>query len=205
MASQLYKQFLYSNNAMLSMIEGSFKVGASGNVAPSTAIVGTGVSSVTKTGTGQYQIQLTQNFNRFLGFDATVLSPSSAAGSVADGSFVVGQPYQIVFASTSTNWQTVGLGTGLTAAQGMPFVATSGNSGGNGTAVALGVSGVNMVEVLPNPNSVLQSSEPGGYVNIQTLNGSNAPVSPSSGTVIRFNIFLRNSSLLGTNENSSNY
>lgn len=208
MASKLFRQFLYSANPMLTFIEGSFKVGASGNVAPSTGVLGSGVSSVTKTGTGQYEIQLTDNYNRFLGLLPTLISPTSAAGLVTDGSLVVGLPYQIVFASTSTNWQTLGLQAGVTAAAGMPFVAASGASGGNGTVVAIGQTGVNSVEVLPNPNTLLgplTTQAQGATVNIQTLNGSGVAVNPTSGSVIRFGIFLRNSSLLGTNETSSNY
>lgn len=206
MASRSFKQFLFSLNPLVSYIEGSFIVGASGAVS-STAGVGAGVTSITRKGTGQYQIQLSDNYYRFLGFNATVLSPTTGSGvTIQDGSLVVGVPYQIVFPSTSTNWQTLGLGTGLTAAVGMPFVATSGNSGGNGLVTRLTQSGIASVEVLPNPNLELGPlPTQGAYVTFQTLNTSNAPANPTSGTAIRFNIYLRNSTLVGRNETSTNY
>lgn len=213
---------------MTCYVEGSFKVGASGAIAPSTGIVGSGVNTVTKTGTGQYQILLQDNFNRLLGADFNTFSPTSAAGVITDGSLVIGNPYQIVFASTSTNWYTLGLPTGLIPTAGMPFVATSGASNGplgssgvtapgNGTVVRIGNSGIQAIETLPNPNTIMTSSNQNGplgvaniasqgaYVMFQTLNGSGVPTSPTSGTVIRFNLFLRNSSLLGTNETPTNY
>ena len=57
--------------------------------------------------------------------------------TTADGSFIVGQAYQIV-ALGSTNWQSVGTGTGTVAA-GDIFTATAADGGGNGTAYPVGV------------------------------------------------------------------
>lgn len=59
------------------------------------------------------------------------------ASSTSDGSFIVGQAYQILALGT-TNWQTVGAGTGTVAA-GDIFTATAATSGGNGTAYPVGV------------------------------------------------------------------
>jgi hypothetical protein len=58
-------------------------------------------------------------------------------GTTADGAFIVGQAYQIV-ALGSTNWQSVGTGTGTVAA-GDIFTATAASGGGNGTAYPVGV------------------------------------------------------------------
>jgi hypothetical protein len=58
-------------------------------------------------------------------------------GTTADGAFIVGQAYQIVALGT-TNWQSVGTGTGTVAA-GDIFTATAANGGGNGTAYPVGV------------------------------------------------------------------
>ena len=58
-------------------------------------------------------------------------------GTTADGAFIVGQAYQIV-ALGSTNWQSVGTGTGTVAA-GDIFTATAADGGGNGTAYPVGV------------------------------------------------------------------
>ena len=58
-------------------------------------------------------------------------------GTTADGSFIVGQSYQIVTLGT-TDWQSVGTGTGTVAA-GDIFTATAANGGGDGTAYPVGV------------------------------------------------------------------
>jgi hypothetical protein len=59
------------------------------------------------------------------------------ASSVSDGSFIVGQAYQILALGT-TNWQSVGTGTGTVSA-GDIFTATAADGGGNGTAYPVGV------------------------------------------------------------------
>jgi len=59
------------------------------------------------------------------------------ASSTSDGSFIVGQAYQIL-ALGSTNWQSVGTGTGTVSA-GDIFTATAADGGGNGTAYPVGV------------------------------------------------------------------
>jgi hypothetical protein len=196
MASRLNNQFLYSPNPQMIFIEGSFAVGgSSGAVAPSTAVLGRGVQSVTKKGVGQYVIQFSDNYNRLLDFQAVVLSPTSGA-LVTDGSLALGKPYQIVWPSTSTNWQTLGLPAGLTATYGMPFVSTSGASNGplgssgvtaagNGTVIPIVPSGIGSIEVLPNPNTSLYpnltatsaSGTQGAYVFIQTLGQATSGVS----------------------------
>lgn len=212
MARQYY-QFLYSSDPMLTLVEGSCSIGASGVVKPSSACLGTGINGITKTGTGLYQIQFTDSFNRYIDFNVTMVSPTSAAGLVSDGSLVVGTPYQIAFASTSTNWVTLGVPASVVPAYGVPFVATSGASigavvGTPGTVVPITNSGIDHVEVLPNPNTVLYSipgTTAGGFLNFQTFNAAGALASPTSGTVMRFHVLLRKSSLLGSNETLSNY
>jgi len=59
------------------------------------------------------------------------------SSTVSDGSFIVGQAYQIVSLG-STNWQTVGAGTG-SVSPGDIFTAIQITSGGNGTAYPVGV------------------------------------------------------------------
>lgn len=217
MASRQFYQFQGSLNPNLVFIEGSFQVGASGAVAPSSGIVGAGNQVVTKVGTGSYRIQLQDPYNRIVGFNSIVIPPSSAAGATTDGSLTVGSPYQIIFPSTSTKWTDLGLPFGVTPTLGQPFVATSGASAGplgssgvtaagNGTVAAITLSNVQDVQLLPNPNLELQSSTAGSYFFIQTM-GSSAyiPVQPTSGTVIRYNMWLRNSNLLLKGETSTNY
>lgn len=59
------------------------------------------------------------------------------ASTVSDGSFIVGQAYQIAALGT-TNWQTVGAGTGNVAV-GDIFTVTAVDGSGNGTAYPVGV------------------------------------------------------------------
>ncbi len=205
-------QFLYSPEPMLTQIDGSFLIGASGAVA-STGAIGTGVQSVTRAGTGKYVIQFAENYNRFIGGNITLFQASSAAGSIQDGSLVVGNSYKITFASSSTNWQVLGLPSGLTAAIGMPFTATSGASNGGtsgaagvGTVTALTGSGIASCELLPNPNLILgPGAGYGAYVNLVTLNTSGAPANPTSGAAVRFDFQFRRSTNLLRNETATNY
>lgn len=230
MASRLTNQFLYSFDPKLSYIEGSFSIAASGAVGVSNGVVGLlstsgssyvgrGIAGVVKQATGQYQINLTDKWSRFVGGNFDAISPTSAAGSIQDGSIPTGKPYMILFPSTSTNWYTLGLPTGFTPAYGMPFVASSGASNGpsgssgataagNGTVIPIITSGVTSIEMIPNMNTMLQgnSSSAATVLNIQTLGTSaNIPASPTSGTVIRFNLFFRDSSLVLNNELPTNY
>lgn len=219
MASRYYTQFLYSllPNKDLVFLEGSFRIGATGAVAPTTASVGAGSQNVTKVGTGSYVLQLQDNYSRFVGFDALVFPPTSAAGFTQDGSLTIGTAYQIIFASTSTNWYTLGLPLGLTPTAGQGFVATSGASNGpsgssgvtaagNGTVIPVLNTNITGFQVLANPNVSLRSSTAGSYITFQTM-GTSAfiPTNPTSGTVIRYNIMMRNSNLLGKGETSTNY
>ncbi len=216
MASRQFNQFLYSLNTNPVFIEGSFTVAASGAVSPSSGIVGGGTQAVTRVGTGSYRIQLQDDYNRVLGFNAMALPGSSGAGPVTDGSLSIGTAYQVVFASSSTKWTDLGLPAGVTVIPGMPFVATSGASAGplgssgvsaagNGVVIPLRAPGVSAVQLLPNYNTQLVSSTAGAYLFMQTLNSSLVAADPTSGTVVRYNIMLRNSSVLGKGETSSNY
>lgn len=56
--------------------------------------------------------------------------------TTSDGSFIVGQAYQVA-ATGTTNWAAVGAGTGVAA--GDIFTATAADGGGDGTAYAVGV------------------------------------------------------------------
>ena len=59
------------------------------------------------------------------------------AAQTSDGAFIVGQAYQIGVLG-STNWQSIGAGTGNVAV-GDIFTATAADGGGNGTAYPVGV------------------------------------------------------------------
>ena len=73
MANSRFYQFLYSKQAMLTLIEGKIVIGASGAV---SSFVGSGVASVTQTATGQYSIQLSESYNLFLQAELSKQSPA---------------------------------------------------------------------------------------------------------------------------------
>lgn len=243
MASRLFKQFLYSFNPMLTMIEGSFQIGTGGNVI-ANSVVGQGMAAsstlaVQQKGGGIYQVTLQDDYYRLVSLNTTIMPPL-ASRAVPDGSsavLVVGKAYQIIDPSTSTNWYTLGLPVGLTPTSGMPFVATSGASNtpgssaaqvGSGTMALIGTPNINSVSVLPQINLELSPtsgitffptsagggnminytapvSAPGSYIWLQTYNSSSGqPVAPTSGTIIRYQLFLRNSSQLLAGEQPGN-
>jgi len=182
------------------MIEGNIDIGSSGAVANTSG--GVGVNSITKEATGIYLIQLKENFNHLLGSDFTLESPLTG-GNVSDGSFSSGTLYQITSVGT-TSWSSIGLPTGLTAAAGQVFVASGSGGAGSGTAKVVSQSGIVAIEVAAAgtvatpataPDTMLSPNPSGAYVMIQTLNTSDALASPASGTTIKFQLFLRNSSV----------
>lgn len=184
-------QFLFSKVPMLTYIQGSVLIGSSGAVTSSN---GNGISSVTKLGTGIYQVQLLENINAFM--SASFMIEGGTTGSpVADGSFVSGTEYQITVVGT-TNWAAIGLPADMTAAVGQVFVATGVGGAGTGTATAVGKSGIFAVE-MATPSAMLASSSPskGAIFIFQTYNASGALTSPASSSRIHFDFILRNSSV----------
>lgn len=229
MASRLFNQFLSSLNTNLTFIEGAFKIGSAGVVIPNSP-VGAGLTasstqSAARLGVGVYCVSLADDYNRLVGATFDVMPPLSSS-AIPDGSVAtLGVPYQIVNASTSTNWYTLGLNRALTPSPGVVFVATSGASNipgssaalvGSGTMAVIGVNNTEGCELLPNINQMLSPTSAvagvgGAQIYFQTTISSSATgtagarvrVDPSSGTWIRYNLFLRNSSIKGYNESSS--
>lgn len=152
MANSRFYQFLYSKIPMLTMIQGQINIGASGAVSSSS---GNGVYAVTRLAAGIYQVQLQDNYNALISYDAKAISGLSGT-SVSAGSFVTGVLYSIT-AVGSTSWSAIGLNSGLTAAIGQTFVAT-GVGSGTGTAQAVIPSLVDKVEMPYNPQVMLQNS-----------------------------------------------
>lgn len=199
MASRLFKQFCFSHIPMLTYIEGTVKFGATGSVA---AYAGSGITSVQRLATGQYQINLTDPFNRLLS-SAYAMNAAPSGSSVSDGSFVAGTVYEITSVGT-TNWTAAGLNSANTPATGMVFAAATANAGGNGTAAVMIPSGISMVEVTGNAQTMVGVNAP--YVTLQTLgpsasgNTTLVPTSPVSGSKMEISLFFRNSSLKGPGE-----
>lgn len=127
--------------------------------------------------------------------------------------------------STATNWYQLGLNPGLTPAIGEVFIATSGGSkpigaleAGNGMVQAIGITNIDCIEVLPNVNAALAPSSSvvtnptfnatgGAQIYFQTLAGTSTAngsvrINPSSCT-IRYNLWLRNTTVRGSYESST--
>lgn len=229
MASRYFNQFPGSLRFGLKYIEGSAQITTSGAVIANSFVGGgiTASSTITlqKLATGYYALQLADPYYRIVGADIRCISPTSSA--VSDGQGIVANvPYQILsgtsgtpsnMASTATNWYTLGLNKGLNPTPGQTFVATSGASNipgsstvapGNGQVARVLTSGIAVCEVFPGENTMLAptsavSSVQGAIINFQTLNSSLAAASPNSGSTIRWNLWLDNSTRTLYNESTT--
>ncbi len=182
MASRYYKQFLFSSNPGLTLIEGSFRIGVAGAVM-ANSFVGDGLwaSSTVAVrrggGAGVYQLNFEDPFARVLGMEFDIIPGPSSAGVVdGSGNIILGKPYQIVAVNGSsagilgggTDWYTLGLPTNQRPAPGVIFTPTSGASlasaamgtgtgigSGSGVLQLIGVSGLSHVELLPGYNAMI--------------------------------------------------
>lgn len=196
MASRYFQQFFFSLNHMPVWLEGSVTIGAAGAVSSYT---GDGTKTVVKLATGVYQVNLQDPYYRFLAMSASS-SGSTPGAAVAGGAFVPTTLYQIVSLGNTTQaqWEAAGLTAGVPAAVGVPFVATA-IGAGTGTVKAIVTSGVAYAEVAPNvQQTVSQKTKP--YFILQTFDIAGAAVSPASGSVLRYSVTLRNSSVKGKGE-----
>jgi len=225
MASRLFKQFLFSLNPMLTYIEGSFVVGATGAVG---SVKGGGISNVVRLTTGVYQIVLEDQYNRLLGFgyDFGTTVTGSALTSVTSGTVYV---INALGTATAAQWQAVGLSANVTAAVGVVFKATASQAiGGSASVKVQAPSTISEVEVLGDPNTTIINQTP--YIVVQTLGpvissvatsvftydvGTPAnstvatsvvntttmtPIDPAQNSTFRFALMLRNSNLAGKGE-----
>jgi hypothetical protein len=150
-------------------------------------------------------IQFKQNFNVFLMQVEGIIGPltGSSLTSVTSHS-----AYTINALGTTTlaQWQAVGFPVGFIPAVGSPFVATAtGAIGGTGTVMAPGVSNVQAIEMIGNPNTVLANSNiaanGGGIVILQFLGATSSsvttpiPVQPTATTGVQLQLVLDNSSV----------
>jgi len=190
--ARLKYQFLYSAQPMLTYIEGNFVVLGTGAVG---TIKGAGITSITRLSPGTYQVVLSQVYPRYLAGAAGFVSPATT--SVAAGSFVVGDSY-VINALGTTNFNAAGLNIGLVAAPGIPFVATTVGAG-TGSAFLVTNSGISHVEVIGNTN--LTITQPGlPSLIMQCLNSAGAATDPTAGSVLGFDMFVKNSTAKAGNE-----
>ena len=199
MASRWLEQFFFSFVKGLSFVEGSVVIGATGAV---STLKGSGVQAVTRLGVGLYQIQLEDNYNRFLGLRAD-FSSAQTGSDVTAGAFSVGTPY-VITALGTTDWIAAGYPAGFTPQVGGSFVAATVGAG-TGTAKAVVASGIYTTELIGTPNATINSSlqtaqKKGALLLIKTNNASGAATDPANGSTMRFNMFLRNSSIKSKGE-----
>ena len=155
-------------------------------------------------------VQLQDNYARLLSVLPSIVSPltgSELVTTAAGAALTVGQPYVITTLGTNTaaDWRAIGLPAGLTAAVGMNFIAIATGSGtGTGKVKAVGVSGIQSVEIVPNPQMELGPqgvSNQGAWLMLRTMGATNSstttmiPKAPAEDSVISLMIYLDNSSV----------
>jgi hypothetical protein len=96
MANRLFETKLLNLVKGMVAIEGSFDIGATGAV---SNIKGNGVSTVTRTAAGKYDIVLQDQYNKFLG-SVFSIAEKSAGDPAADSVNVDGDPDTTVAASS---------------------------------------------------------------------------------------------------------
>lgn len=195
MANSRFYQFLYSKDAMLTRISGSFVCDSDGVV---TSFTGKGIEGIharpAHTPAGVFYVELEENFNALVGFDFWV-SQGTTGSNVNAGSFVTGTAYKIVTVG-NTDWGDIGFyDEDYTAAVGMPFIATGAGSG-TGVAIALTSSGIANIELLQ-PQSLLQNSMQGDGSTfiIKCYDYAGAAAFPAAGATVTVDFYLRNSTV----------
>lgn len=194
MSNAYLQQFFFSAVHQPVYIEANCVID-SGQASGTRSLKGGLVRSIVKKGTGVYQVTLTEPFNRYLGGTGGFVS--AVTGNVASTALVAGTSYVIRTVGT-TNWQTAGLPSGVTAAPGVGFVAT-GVSAGTGTAFTTVGSGVAAIEVFGDPNlTITNTTNP--YFMITCYDYAGAAVAPVDGSVLGLTTYVRNSSVKGKGE-----
>lgn len=200
MANRYFTQFFYTPHKMPVLLDCNVVIGATGAVGTTK---GPGIESVSRLGTGLYQINLQDNYNRYYIGTWGFVAPVTGA-NVSGGSFVTGTQYVITALgdTTTAQWLAAGLPAGITPAIGCTFNATTVGAG-TGTVKAVGSSGIFAVEVIGNTNLMLAPTglgNQGGIVTIKCLNASGAATDPASGSVMGLTFYLSNSSVITQGE-----
>lgn len=197
MANRFFQQFFFGLNHYPVWIEGSAAIGASG---ATSALKGSGVKSLTRKAAGVYELQLEDNYSRFLSFSTQFVAPVTGA-AVVGGSFVVGTAYVIQSLGTTTQaqFEAAGLATGNTAAVGDAFVATAVGAG-TGTVKAVGTSGVFAISLFGDPQTSVGPTTAGALLYFKCVDATGADVDPTSGSQLYFDVKFRNSTVKGKGE-----
>lgn len=162
-----------------------------GSSPTATQMQSMGIKSITRLAAGIYQIRLDDNFSSLLSLDARFTAPLTGSAIQVDtvtAGLTVGVVYQIVTLGTSTtaNWQTLGLPTGVTPTVGMPFLAAATGAGsGTGTVKAIGSNAVGVVEIIGVTPDNMLNSQPfvqgsgGGYITFQCRGSAGTVSAPT--------------------------
>lgn len=198
MANRRFTQFLYSLHNMPVLLDCNIAIGSTGAVG---TVKGPGILGVTRLSAGTYKIQFQDNYYKYFGMDYSVNSGVTGSNITA-GSFVATTSYVITAVGT-TNWNAIGLPTGITAAAGQGFVAT-GIGSGTGTAKIVAPSGIVTIESLGDPSLQLAPTlvgNQGGYIIIQCMASTSSSVTtliatdPVIGAQLYLRFYLSNSSV----------
>lgn len=201
MANRSFTRSFFTPHVFPVLLDCNIAIGATGAVG---TVNGPGISSVTRLAAGVYKILFQDNYNKLFGVEAFFKAPVTGSNVLATA-LTPGVVYEITALGTTTqaNWVTAGVPSGTTAAVGTSFLAAA-TSSGNGTAKAVGVSGIASVEVVGLSNTQLYSSTvgQGGYIIIKTLAATDASTTtlvatdPASGSIMYLQIYLSNSSVV---------
>lgn len=159
---------------------------------------------------GYVAIQMNNNFNAFIGMSSSFVSPTTGSNISISGTSVmtIGKVYVISAVGTSTqaNWAAVGLPPGIAPAVGQAFVATvTGTGTGTGTVLAVGISGVDFVEIMGDPNTQVSNqsiaTNGGMWIYGQYLASTSSsvttliPTAPTNGTIVQLSVFFDGSAV----------
>jgi hypothetical protein len=151
---------------------------------------------------GYAWIHFKNNFNYYLGGFSGFVSPiNSATVAINSTLLTIGQAYVITSLGTSllADWNAIGLPAGFTPTIGQSFIAKATGAGaGSGLVSVPLVSGVNSVEVVGDPNQMINNSNiaknAGAWVLVQFLyDGVLTP--PANGSVVGMNFRFDGSSV----------
>lgn len=216
MANRRFIQFFNTLHNKPTLIDFSVIVDrTNGNGLGCRSLKGPGIASIymnstapiagNNVGQGYMQINLQDNYNRYLGGFTGCVSPVTGSAISISGSSVLtlGTPYVITSLGTTTQaqWVAAGLPIGVTAAVGVSFCAAiTGGGGGTGQVKAVANSGVDCVEVVGDPNLSIVSNgaailggASGAYIILKFLDFSGAVVQPANESVIGSSLYFNNS------------
>ena len=184
-------------NGSLVALNGAVTLSAAANINVQALVPGSVGAGNPDPAPGYALIQFKQNFNIYVGGFSGFVSP--VMGSPLT-STVAGSAYIIASLGTTSlaQWQAAGVPKGLVPAVGMSFIAiASGSIGGSAAVIAPGVSGVNSVEVIGDPNLSIANSNiaqnGGAWVLVQFLSNG-VLTAPANNSVVGMSFFFDQSS-----------